>query len=246
MEDNIKSRISEMLNYVPDELRIIEHEMTLEAMLSFYNMSRRLKKQEEETIVLEKARSWETLIPNRAVKELLVQLAAFGSVECFRMLEGIAPKLPKDIKPFGYVALNQARMLLETSLMDGPVGFIVSGLGGKGNKIRFYFAVTTKRPFTDGMKRYVRAVYQDVCKETDSEMEEIEFSEQYLLIKMLGSFDYSISDIIERGIQECDFLDNRFYVTNISKPSVEDIQHWMEETEDDEIDIEEDIEDFDF
>ena len=58
--------------------------------------------------------------------------------------------------------------------MDEPIGFIATGLGGKGQKIRYYFVLFSKEPLREVMIDEIAANYREVAKRYDAEIESVE------------------------------------------------------------------------
>lgn len=112
---------------------------------------------------------------------------------------------------------------------------IMSGLGGEGNRLRCYFVISTleDKDFSQHQRDIAREEFDRVSDKLDSKVEEIEFSKNYALIKILVSIDTALQDVIDQGIIACNleerFLRFHFYATNIRKPISKDIQEYLDE-----------------
>jgi len=116
---------------------------------------------------------------------------------------------------------------LESQLSDEPVGFISSGLGGKGNKLRYYFAITSDENINPKREEHITEELELICRKTDSEVESIENFGKYILVRILVSMEHAIGLVIEALIEKCDFADEGYFCTNVERPTEELIARWM-------------------
>lgn len=165
------------------------------------------------------------------IKKLFVQISMLGLVEVYRLLEGLESNFPRLFKDWIHAAQMQCRVQIENQLMDEPVGFIATALGGRDNKIRYYFAVSSLQPLDAGRARFLTQEYESHAAEFGVEIEDAEVGEKYVLYRVLVPYDAMISDFIGTGIDHCDFMHTEFLVTNLHKPSEEDLTAWANEKE---------------
>lgn len=113
--------------------------------------------------------------------------------------------------------------------------YITSGLGGEGHRLRYYVVISTLNDgsFTKQQKDIVRKQFNRVSKKLDSEIEEIKFSPNYALIKLLVSVEVALQDVIDEGMNSCNtiekFLRFHFYATNVQKPTRKIIEDYLYE-----------------
>ncbi len=126
-------------------------------------------------------------------------------------------------------------MFLESALLEEEAGFISTGLGGKGNKLRYYFIVSTRGDltFSETQMEILKREFGAITKKYSSEIEEIDIEANYAMIRVLIPIDVAIGEVIEGGINECnkieEFLLFHYYVTNVEKPTSEEILKYFEE-----------------
>lgn len=112
--------------------------------------------------------------------------------------------------------------------------YITTGLGGEGHRLRNYVVITTlnNTPFTDRQKDIVTEEFNKVSKKHGSKIEEIKFSKNYALIKILVSVEAALQDVIDEGMNSCDavekFLRFHFYATNVQKPAKKIIKDYLD------------------
>lgn len=212
-----KNEIRRILDSIPEELRVIGDKVNKSAIEEFYYLSERIDSNERE--------DKNTQSPN---KEKLVRLAKNGDVKSYRRIEEIIQETENSgLEEFAYVALKFARINLENQLSDEPIGFISSGLGGKGNKLRYYFVIKSTDKISEEREQMIQDELRLICLNSDSEFETIENFGNYVLVKILVSIDFAIGNIIEGLIDRCKFADKEYFCTNVEKPTNELIEKWI-------------------
>ena len=182
-----KNEIRKILDSIPEELRVIGDKINQSAIEEFYDLNGQIGDDEREV------ESTQNLN-----KEKLVRLARNGDVKSYRRIEEIIQKTENsDLEEFGYVALKFARINLENQLSDEPIGFISSGLGGKGNKLRYYFVIKSAEKISEEREQIINDELRLICLNSDSEFETIENFGNYVLVKILVSVDFAIGSVIE-------------------------------------------------
>ena len=126
-------------------------------------------------------------------------------------------------------------MFLESVLLHEESGFISTGLGGKENKLRYYFIVSSKDglPFSETHRETLKRGFETISLKYKSEIEEINFEATYAMIGILIPMDVAVGEVIEESISECnkmnEFLFLDYYVTNVRKPTPKEISKYLEE-----------------
>ena len=158
---------------------------------------------------------------------MLVCLSEIGDVKSYRKIEEIIEINNPEILNFSFVSLKFSRLNLENDLSDEPIGFISSELGGKGNKLRYYFVLKSKEKIKNESESIITNELNGICNQHDSELEKIENHGNYVLIKILVSIDFAIWNIIEKLTNKCPFIDKEYICTNVEKPTIEFIEKWI-------------------
>tara|TARA_R110002049_G_scaffold186379_4_gene354686 strand:+ start:119 stop:814 length:696 start_codon:yes stop_codon:yes gene_type:complete len=227
MNKTEKHEIKDLLKSIPNEFRVIENKINSEVIDEYYKIVDGLEDKNQAEIIQNQDK-WTELKSQKDIKKLLVCLSEIGDVKSYRKIEEIAKSGKPEISDFSYVALKFARLNLENSLSDEPIGFISSELGGKENKLRCYFVVKSKDEIEKGKESRIINELKDICNQNDSEVEEIEKHGKYILVKILVSIDYAIGNIIDKLTSKCSFLDEEYICNNVEKPTKESIGKWME------------------
>ena len=173
--------------------------------------------------------------PIESKKKILILLAHLGTPESCRILEKYLKSSEANLRDWALLSLKECRMFLESVLLKEEGGFISTGLGGKDNKLRYYFIVSSKDglPFSETHRNTLKRGFETISHKYKSEIEEINFEATYAMIGMLIPMDVAVGEIIEEGISECnkmgEFLFLDYYVTNVRKPTYEEISDYLEE-----------------
>ena len=173
--------------------------------------------------------------PVETKKKILVLLAHFGNAESYRILEKYLRESEENLRNWALLSLKECRMFLESDLLEVEGGVISAGLGGKGNKLRYYFIVSSKgdRPFSETDRNTLKRELEKISQKYNSEIEEITLEATYAMIRTLIPMDVAVADVLEEGIRECNKMDEflyfHYYVTNTKKPTQEEILQYLGE-----------------
>ena len=88
------------------------------------------------------------------------------------------------MKDWTTLALQESKMLLESSLLDTKQLYISTGLGGKGESLRFFAAIINKTgtPFDSAQREIIEKEFDFQFRQQNGEIEEIEFNDKYAQI----------------------------------------------------------------
>jgi hypothetical protein len=173
--------------------------------------------------------------PIESKKKILILLAHLGTPESCRILEKYLKSPEANLRNWALLALKECRMFLESVLLKEEGGFVLTGLGGKDNKPRYYFIVSSKDslPFSETHETNLKRGFETISHKYKCEIEEINFEATYAMIGMLIPMDIAVGKIIEEGISECNkiskFLSLDYYVTNVGRPTHREILDYLEE-----------------
>ena len=170
--------------------------------------------------------------PIESKKRILILLAHFETPESYTTIERYWKISGPDLRNWVLLALKECRMFLESSLLGEDGGIISAGLGGKGNKLRHCFIISSKNdsPFTKLQEEIIEDKFGIASHKFNVEVEKFIFRENYTVINILVPIDIAVGKFIEAGIKECsDFLFFHYYITNVKEPSNEEILGYLEE-----------------
>ena len=134
-------KIADLLNQPDSTYSIFEDQIDINVQKEFYEYLESLTpsiKQEENNSLDEIDLLYSKDSSEEEKKKILVLLANLNEVKAYRAIERYTKEGDKNLRKWSVVALQQSRMMLESSLLDEKSVFISTGLGGKGNKLRYF------------------------------------------------------------------------------------------------------------
>jgi hypothetical protein len=134
-------------------------------------------------------------------------------------------------------------MLIQSSLLDEQLVFISTGLGGKGQKLRYYVVFINK-----DRQGILNATQQKLLKnevvfeldQNNGEIESMDFSEGFSTVLAMLPLQSDLKQIFRNIIEECnqygDFLDEDMIVTNVKIMSRNEILEMLKQSGNDQFD----------
>ncbi len=235
MNNESNDQIKDILSTIPDQLRIVEERINPSVQQEYlvYTANIDAVPYSEEAIAVKSQSLFDQSIPLKTKKETLAILAHSGTVQSYRTIEKYLESAQPELYDWSVLALQECRMFLESSLMDENTGMVMTGLGGKGNRLRYFFAIRSidDNPFTDTQKATVELSFSDICRRLNSILEEIQVHQHYATMKVLVPLDVAVGDVIEGGIDSCNrvnsFLDIHYFTTNVEIPAAAEILDYL-------------------
>ncbi len=260
-QENIYEKIQEIIGNLPGNFSILEEQIDIETQMEYFEYSKSDKKEiNAEEILKRKNELFSEDISLEDKKTLLVQLASIDNVEAYRIIEKFVKKadidnayvsqpsqnpgtgqavrdrssIKDDIHKWAVLALQESRMLIESSLLDENQVFISTGLGGKGSKLRYFIVLLSNmnKDFSEVQKKIIKSEFEFILKNYDAEVEKINFAHNVSTILCLFPLNISIQNVFEEIIKECNqygnFLKSNFIVTNVKILSVKEISEFLE------------------
>ena len=142
-----------------------------------------------------------------------------------------------EMANWAYMALMESRIVLESDLSDEKQILISTGMGGKGEKLRFYVLILANelKPFQDYQRKIVEREFPYQLEKADCEIEQLTIGEQYVAMVFLIPVLAEIKQVIERVINECNeygnFLSSSFTITNVKELSEEEVHEVIKKNE---------------
>ena len=228
--------LKKMLESIPENFDIMQDGIDIETLKEYSGYSHSFDKgklSDKETINLGRALI-EKKLPIEARKKILVLLAHLGTIEACRQIENYCNSPDNDLKHWSLLSLQECRMFLEGSIMDESMGYIASGLGGLGNRMRYYFFVLPLigASFTQIQKDVIKSEFETICNVLNSIVENINFSDIYVGFTVLVPVDVAVGTLIDSGIKRCnelgEFVFEHYYVGNVNIPDQKEILEIIE------------------
>lgn len=220
--------IEQLLAMAGSNLNILEEEVDIQVQKEYFGLVSLLSKQTEEYPKLSKQYLeniddlFNAATDEEVKKKMLVVLATLDDVSVYRTIENFS-KQDTPLKKWAIIALQQSRMLLQSTLLDDPGIFISTGLGGQGLLLR-YFCV-----FFHRQAGALPAFQQNILKnETETaihaaggKIETIETKTNYTTMLLLLPLKTNLQPLFAGVIDECNqyghFLHKNMIITNVKK-----------------------------
>jgi hypothetical protein len=210
------------------DLSIQEEYLSFSETIDFDNV-------DYEEVITESDKLFDKHTPIESKKRILILLAHLGTAESCRTIDKYLKISEGNLRDWALLSLKECRMFLESALLQEEGGFISTGLGGKENKLRYYFIVSSKDglPFSETHRNTLKRGFETISHKYKSKIEEVNFEATYAMIGILIPMDVAVGEVIEEAISECnkmsEFLFPDYYVTNVKKPTPGEISKYLEE-----------------
>ena len=141
-ENKDKSQIQEFLDSIPDDFDILADGIDVVTQSEYISCSKKVGSIHAQKAIFDKAEGlFSEELPVENKKRILVELAHLGTVESYRAIEKFLKCCDEELKGWTLLSLQECRLFLEGDLLDDNKGFISTGLGGKGGKLRYCFVI---------------------------------------------------------------------------------------------------------
>jgi hypothetical protein len=229
--------LKDILQGIPERLTVAERGVDSSVQQEYLEYRRGLDYDQysEEDISARSQSLFSPSTPLEEKKETLTILAHRGTVESYRTIERYLETTEQELEGWSVLALQECRVFLEGFLLDRNVGVVMTGLGGEGNRLRYFFMVRSRNDvaFTSAQKATIERGFSHICGRLDSILEEIQVHRDRVTMRVLVPLDVAAGEVIEGGIGECNtfgsFLDANYYVTNDRIPTEEEIPRYLRE-----------------
>ena len=237
MSNEVDEQIRGILQSIPERLTVAEERVdpTVQQEYVDYTSGLDYNQYSEEGVLASSQSLFGPSTPLEEKRETLAILAHRGTVESYRTIERYLETAGQELEDWSVLALQECRMFLEGFLLDQNVGMVTAGLGGEGNRLRYFCMVRSRNDvaFTSAQKLTVERAFSYICGELDSILEDIQVHQDYATMRVLVPLDVAVGEVIEGGIGECNtfggFVDVNYYITNVRIPTEAEILHHLRE-----------------
>jgi hypothetical protein len=229
-EEFLYRKIQEALKNIPENFNILEEQIDVQLQMTYFEFSRKLREEEDlSTLNGYKDSLFDLLVSEENKKKILVALASSAEVESFRTIERFLKKPDPGLKDWAILALQESRMLLQSSLLDEQQVFISTGLGGKGRSLRYFVVFLNKEGngLTKMQQKLLRDELRYVIEKNDGELEDFDVMLDFTSATVILPLKAQLKDIFRGIIDECNqygnFLDEDMVITNVKRLNTTEI-----------------------
>lgn len=217
------------LENLKGHLHVLETNVPVEKQMEYFRFSETIKNDlSDENTIEEQIKVLQSEISSSADRKYALSfLAISGNVKAYRAIETYNDNYKDE---WSEMSLMQAKITLESEFSDEKQIFISTGLGGKGDKLRFYafFKSNFKKKFSDYQKKLIEKEIPYYINSYQGVLEKIQIDDFYFTLLFLIHIQVDIKTMLERAIEECnqygDFINKEFTITNIKAFSEAEIQ----------------------
>lgn len=215
--------IQKVLEDLPENFSILEEQIDIEVQMKYFEYSKAIREEKrlEEYFEHRDELFNPDTTPERK-KEIITTIAVVDDVKAYRTLEKYAAMETGELKQWGILALQESRMLLQTSLLDEQQVFISTGLGGKGKKLRYFVVFLNNNEqelLTPTQQKLLKDELIFELKKEDGVFESMDFTEGFSSALVMLPLNAGIKNVFQNVIDECnqygDFLHDDLLVTNV-------------------------------
>lgn len=228
---NLK-RINQLFDRKSDTYSIFEEEIDINIQKKFYELMKTIPDKdlnEDNTSIFDIDELYDDETGINRKKIILIHLANLNKVEAYRAIEKYKDYADKEIRKWACIALQQSRMMLESSLLEEKSLFISTGLGGKDNKLRYFCVLFTKemRDLDNKEKSILEKEINFAFNKYDADLETLEFTKGICTFKALIPIKANIKKLFDDIIAEVNnsgnILKENMIITNVKSLTIEEI-----------------------
>jgi len=232
---NIYKRIQEAISTLPENFSILEEQIDVELQLEYFNYARDINNHFSDEMILQHITDlFDQNVPFEEKKNLLVLLASQEKVEAFRAIEKYTKMPDVKLRDWSILALQESRMVLQSSLMDEQQVYISTGLGGRDQKLRYFLVFIGNENvvrYSELQQKVIQNELEYAIQNNKGIFEEINFDENLAVSVFLLPVKTDIQSLFNGVINECnqygDFVSPDVIITNVKRMSFSEIKRFL-------------------
>ncbi|MDR1558029.1 MAG: hypothetical protein LBS88_13520 [Tannerellaceae bacterium] len=232
-KDDVFERFRDSFSKLDGHFHVLEQRIPIELQLEYFKYSEQMRRNNtkmtnEEYDVYLQSLSNNTLSPEHK-KYILSALAISNDVRAYRLLEEYVQNPDPDVRNWANMALMESRISIESELLEEKQIYISTGLGGKGEKLRFYVLIIAsgKEPFQEYQRQTLEREFVYYLPTEACEIERLTIYDRYVELLLLIPVRKDIKAILDRVITECNqygnFISDSITVTNVKELSADEV-----------------------
>lgn len=232
-EGDVFKKFRDSFSRMEGHFHILEQRVPVELQMEYFKYSEQMRKDkpvlEDLDLTTYSLRLADPEVTAVHKKYILSLLATSREVKAYRLLEDYAHEPEPEIRDWAYMALMESRISLESELSDEKQIYISTGLGGKGEKLRFYILMLSKaaEPFQEYQRQVIEREFTYALPKVNCEIERLTVGEQYVELVILIPVRSDIKLTLDKVINECNqygnFLSEIFTITNVKELTDQEI-----------------------
>ena len=222
-EEQYYNNIQKAFENLPGNYSILEERIDIEVQMKYFEFSKSVRDADiSEECFSNREELFLDEISIERKKEILSAIASLDDVKAYRTIEKFVKTSKDEIKHWAILALQESRMLLQSSLLDEQQVFISTGLGGKGKMLRYNVVFINHNKNELLNKTQQKLVKDELVFEINGnkgEFESMDFMEGFSTALVMLPLKADIKKVFQNVVDECNqygnFLDEDMIVTNV-------------------------------
>ena len=237
-QEDIFKKFHEAFQNMNGRFHILEHRIPVEQQMEYFKYSSKIRNKKEVADCVDYEQYMIDLsnpeLSKEEKKKTLSILASSKQVQAYRLLERYVNDPDEELVNWAYMALMESRIILESELSGEKQIYISTGLGGRGENIRFYVLIISSGGafFADYQRKIIEKEFEYAMPKYKCEIERLTIGDKYVEIIMLIPFMADIKRMLEDVIAECNlygnFLSEVFTITNVKELTREEVNQVVE------------------
>ncbi|MFV0593056.1 MAG: hypothetical protein ACK5M7_16900 [Draconibacterium sp.] len=222
-EDKFYQNIQKALEDLPDNFSILEERIDIEVQMKYFEYTKSKRESVDAKGCFDsRDELFDENVAEERKKEILTSIAVYDDVKAYRALEKFVSESEGELQQWAILALQESRMLLQSSLLDEQQVFISTGLGGKGKKLR-YFVVFLNRNTEELLSATQQKLLKDELvfelNKQEGIFESMDFMEGFSSALVILPLTAEIRSVFQNIVDECNqyggFLQEDMIITNV-------------------------------
>jgi len=219
---DLKKFLQNKLKKSFENYQIFEEGVDLETQIEFEKLSKEFNSKEIDEIEFDYAEKilFSPDSSENELKETLLLLSLSDDVKAYRLIESFKSISKNQMAKWAALSLQKSRAHIEHALSDENKVYISSGLGGSGDKLRYFFVLTAMEDltFSDFHKEIINKEIDFTMKKYGGKSEAVIFHEFFVTIVCLVPLHVSLDKIFKSILDECNefgnFMSDKVIATN--------------------------------
>jgi hypothetical protein len=237
-QEDIFKKFHDTFHNMSGRFHILEHRIPVEQQMEYFKYSGKIRSKNKIAGDIDYEQYMIDLSSSELSKEekkrTLSILASSKQVQAYRLLERYVNNPDEELVNWAYMALMESRITLESELSGEKQIYISTGLGGKGESIRFYVLIMSSggASFVDYQRKIIEKEFEYALPKRKCEIERLTIGDKYVELVMLIPILVDIKRMLEDVIGECNmygnFLSEVFTITNVKELTREEVDQVVE------------------
>ncbi len=222
-EKQFYQNIQKALENLPENFSILEERIEIEVQMKYFEFSKTIRGRDTSEECFEnREQLFDAGIDIDRKKEILSAIATVDDVKAYRTIEAFVKENEGELKQWSVLAMQESRMLIQSSLLDEQQVFISTGLGGKGKKLRYYVVFINNiqhKILNNTQQKLLRDELIYELKGSNGEFESMDYMEGFSTALVMLPIQTDIKKVFQNVVDECNqygnFLEDDMIVTNV-------------------------------